>query len=120
MTKKILIVDDSPVEIQLMKEILLKQNYEVVTCGASKQTISIAEQNSIDLILLDIVMPEADGYKVIRKLKANEKTKEIPVIFVSSKNIDFDILWGKKQGAIDYVTKPIDKAALIKAVEENI
>ncbi|MDI9347558.1 MAG: response regulator [Methylacidiphilales bacterium] len=116
--KKILLIDDSQLEIQYLTEILNKENYSISVCTDPTLAVEKATEILPDLILLDIIMPQTDGYKTIRKLKSQESTKNIPVIFVSSKNLDFDKFWGKKQGASEYVTKPINQDQLLNAIKK--
>ncbi|MCG8568762.1 MAG: response regulator [Spirochaetes bacterium] len=118
--KKILIVDDVPTNIKILND-LLKDNYKVSAATNGEDALTIAKsENPPDLILLDIMMPEMDGYEVCSRLKKDEKTNKIPVIFVSTKDEIDDKLDGYESGGINYITKPIDPDFLIKTVEEAI
>jgi len=114
----ILIVDDQPVNIQVLAA-LLKDEYLIQVASSGAKALEIAQGvNPPTLILLDIQMPEIDGYEVCRKLKSNERTSHIPVIFVTARDSGGDEEEGLKLGAIDYVTKPI-QPAIVKARIRN-
>lgn len=118
--KKILIIDDSVAESHILKEMLEKKEYDVQICLKSEEAESTAIDFSPKIILLDVIMPALDGYQVIRNMKANSKLKDIPVIFISSKSMEFDIVWGKRQGAAEYFGKPVEKEDLFRAIEKHI
>jgi diguanylate cyclase (GGDEF)-like protein len=113
----ILIVDDSPLNIELLAELLSEEN-EVIFATSGAEALSLAEIQSPDLILLDVVMPDMDGYQVCEALKGNPLTKAIPVIFVSGMNQEADEKRGLEVGAIDYIFKPI-RAAVVRARVRN-
>lgn len=101
----ILIVDDEMMNISILKDELSK-HYEIVVAKSGTQAFSRLEANHVDLILLDIMMPDMDGYEVCQKLKESQKTRSIPVIFITAKNEDEDEEKGLKMGAVDYIRKP--------------
>jgi twitching motility two-component system response regulator PilH len=114
--KKVLIVDDSPSQVRLMQGLLETEGYEGVGLNDPKlieQTITTEAPN---VILLDVVMPERNGFQVCRELKNNTKFNSIPVILVTSKDTPSDRYWGEQQGADGYVTKPFTREELIRAV----
>jgi sigma-B regulation protein RsbU (phosphoserine phosphatase) len=118
--KKILVVDDEPLNINILVE-LLKENYKMMAAKSGAQALKAARSsNKPDLILLDIMMPEMDGYEVCRQLKADENTKDIPVIFVSAMSEALDETKGFDVGAIDYITKPISPKTLEARVETHL
>ena len=103
---RILIVDDEKMNLKVLAD-LLKDDYTLVLAGNGKQALHFALMTPPpDLILLDVIMPELGGYDVIRKLKANDKTKDIPVIFITALNSVEDETTGLKLGALDYIAKP--------------
>ena len=105
--QKILIVDDERLNITVLND-LLKSDYKIMAAISGKQALKAAQsENPPDLILLDIMMPEMDGYEVCSILKANEKTKDIPVMFVTAMGQTSDETKGLEVGAVDYLTKPI-------------
>lgn len=113
---KILVVDDSQTELFSLKELLGKQGYQVIWATNGKDAIVIAEQEKPDLILMDVIMPELNGFQATRKLQKNPLTKHIPVIMITTKNQDADKIWGLRQGAREYLTKPLDTKQLLKTV----
>ena len=105
----ILVVDDMTTTLLLLHD-LLKDTYEVKIAKSGTKALEILESpNDIDLILLDVEMPDINGYEVCKILKNNEQTKNIPVIFVTARNSEEDEEYGSNLGAIDYITKPFNK-----------
>lgn len=117
---KVLIVDDSNTEILRFTQILERDGHEVLTATSGEEGIELAGKELPDLVLMDIVMPGLNGFQATRQLTRNEKTKEIPVVIVTTKNQETDRVWGKRQGASAYLTKPVDEATLRDAVKELI
>ena len=116
--KRVLIVDDTPENICILVEIL-KDQYDVSVAINGQKALKIAAMNPpIDLILLDIMMPEMDGYEVFARLKANPKTANIPVIFVTALSAYENEAKGLEMGAVDYITKPFN-SALVRARVKN-
>ncbi len=104
---RILIVDDTPINIDVLNDVLSEYKRSVATNGA--KAIKIAEsQNPPDLILLDIMMPEMDGYEVCKRLKSNPQTKDIPIIFSTAMDEVQDRKRGYELGGVDYITKPFE------------
>ncbi len=116
----VLIVDDSPTEQHVMSRVLEKHGFETLLASDGEEAIAIAEQNRPDLILMDIVMPGMNGFQATRKLTRNPLTAEIPVVMISSKDQASDRAWGLRQGAVDYLTKPIDDKSLLAAVRARL
>lgn len=116
----ILVVDDTPDNLTLMSG-LLKDNYRVKIANNGARALKIAESDTPpDLILLDIMMPEMDGYEVCRRLKADSKTRDIPVIFLTAKTEVVDETHGFELGASDYITKPISPPIVLARVETHL
>ena len=116
--QKILVVDDSPLNTKIM-ETALSEDYDVLISHNGKEALSICNSNDPpDLVLLDIIMPEIDGYEICRRLNRGVKTKDIPVIFLTSLTASRDIEFGLTLGAIDYITKPFS-VPIIKAKIKN-
>jgi putative two-component system response regulator len=117
--RTILVVDDAPSNIDVVKSIL-SESYLVQAAVNGKIALKIAEKKSPDLILLDIIMPDMDGYEVCKALKANPETANIPVIFVTGKDQESDESMGLALGAIGYVTKPVDQMELKAKVADAL
>ncbi len=116
----ILIVDDVSDNIQVAMNILKEEGYRFSFAMNGEQALDLSTENSVDLILLDIMMPGIDGYQVCERLKSKEQTKDIPVIFLTAK-IDIDAInKGFKLGAVDYVTKPFHAEELIARVKSHL
>ena len=114
--KKILIVDDSPSDRQFLLEKLSRRGYVCVTAEGGDEAIAKSKSERPDLILMDIIMPGMNGYEATRVITRDEATRHIPVIVCTGKDQETDRLWGLRQGARDYVTKPIDLDALIEKI----
>ena len=106
---KILVVDDALTDRVNLQNILLDEGYQVVTASSGKEALELASADVPDLIFLDIVMEDMDGYQACRKLTTGDDTKHIPVVIVSANSQKVDKLWAQKQGARAYVTKPYTK-----------
>ena len=115
---KILIVDDSPAQLYSLSQLVERAGHEPITAESGEQAIELAADEHPAVILMDIVMPGMNGYQAKRRLGKSESTRHIPVIFVSSKSGDADRAWGMRQGAREYVTKPVDPNRLLAAISE--
>ena len=120
MTKKILFIEDDPVVRENTAELLELANYEVITAANGKIGVGLAKKHIPDIIICDILMPELDGYGVLKVLSQNEKTKHIPFIYLSAKTERQDVRKGMDMGADDYITKPFEEAELISAIESRL
>lgn len=118
--KKILIVDDSLAEVKLIQSVLQQAGYWPVALQDPRQIEAMVAAERPNLILLDVVMPERNGFQACRELKGNAEFKGIPVVIVSSKNTDSDKFWAQQQGADGYVIKPFTPAELLGAVQRFV
>jgi twitching motility two-component system response regulator PilH len=114
--KKILIVDDSATERYFFMETLSKQGYECITAQNGDEAIEKSKSEKPDVILMDVVMPGVDGYKATRTIANDEATKHIPVIICTSRHQETDRVWGLRQGARDFLVKPVKARELIEKV----
>lgn len=118
--EEILIVDDMPANIQMLSLILKDRGYKVRTALAGKLALQSVRDNPPDLILLDINMPEMDGFEVCRQLKSDERSKEIPVIFISSLSVTTDKVNAFQAGGVDYVEKPFQLEEVFARIETHL
>jgi len=116
----ILIVDDNPLNLQFLGNILSRHEYAVGIAQDGKQALKFISTKLPDLILLDIMMPNLDGYEVCKKLKKDDYTKHIPIIFLTAKTEIKEIVKGFEAGAVDYVTKPFNSTELLARVRTHI
>ena len=105
--KRVLVVDDSPTERHAISEILRKAGFEVNTCDSGEEAVAQSKLLLPDLILMDVVMPGLNGFQATRVIARDEATKHIPVIICTTKNQETDKICGLRQGARDYVVKPV-------------
>jgi two-component system, sensor histidine kinase and response regulator len=117
---KILIIDDIASNIQVVANVLKKHNFNISYAQNGKTGIERAKQISFDLILLDIMMPEMDGYEVCARLKKDPKTKDVPVIFLTAKTTEDSLKKGFESGGVDFISKPFKTAELIARVNTHI
>ncbi len=115
--RKIMVVDDSPTERAFMDNLLKKKGYEVVLVESGEAAIEKAKSELPDLILMDVVMPGLNGFQATRAITREESTKHIPVIICTTKDQETDKIWGLRQGAKDYVTKPVNEAELLEKIK---
>jgi twitching motility two-component system response regulator PilH len=113
----ILVVDDSPTEQYVLKGILEGAGYGVVTASDGEGGIEQARNSKPDLILMDVVMPGMNGFQATRKLSRDPETSEIPIIMVTTKGQETDRTWGMRQGAKDYLVKPVLAAELLGKIQ---
>jgi twitching motility two-component system response regulator PilH len=114
--KNILIVDDSATDRQFLSELLVKNGYKVSTADSAEDALAKVKQQRPDLVLMDVVMPGQNGFQATRMLTRDDSTKHIPVIICTSKAQETDKVWGMRQGARDYIVKPINQADLLAKI----
>lgn len=114
---KVLIVDDSPTEVHVLKGILEKGGHAVSSADNAEDGIKAAKAAKPDVILMDVVMPGMNGFQATRALTKDPDTQHIPIIIVTTKDQETDRVWGLRQGAKDYVTKPVDGPDLLAKVK---
>ena len=112
----ILIVDDSPSEVLMLSDIVRRGGHRVSTASTAIEGIELARETRPDLILMDVVMPEMNGFQATRSLSRDPDTARIPVIIVTSKTMETDRAWGMRQGARDFVMKPVRDRDLLERI----
>jgi twitching motility two-component system response regulator PilH len=116
----ILIVDDSPTEMHVLKSMLEKNGYQTITATSGEQGVEVAKTEKPDLVLMDVVMPGLNGFQATRQLTKGTDTATIPVIICTTKDQETDRVWGMRQGAKDYVTKPVVEGDLIGKIKSAL
>jgi twitching motility two-component system response regulator PilH len=114
--KSILVVDDSPTDRKHLTDMLAKSGYKVSSAASAEEALAKVKQSKPDLVLMDVVMPGENGFQATRILANDEATKHIPIIICSTKGQDTDRVWGMRQGAKDYIVKPIKQADLLAKI----
>ncbi|NIR59831.1 MAG: response regulator [Gammaproteobacteria bacterium] len=114
---RILIVDDSPTEVHILKTMLEKAGFEILVAETGEQGVEVAKAERPDCVLMDIVLPGLNGFQATRQLTKAQETAEIPVIMVTNKDQETDKVWGLRQGAKDYITKPVQEGELVEKVQ---
>lgn len=114
--KKILIVDDSPTERHFLGELLTKNGFQIMTLESGEEAVARTKEIMPDLILMDVVMPGMNGFQATRTITRDDATKNIPIIMCTSKNQETDMVWAKRQGATEYVVKPVDPQELLNKI----
>lgn len=113
----VLIVDDSPTEVHVLQAVLEKHGHETIAAADGQEGLTLAREKHPDLILMDVVMPGLNGYQATRQLARDPATSSIPVIIVTTKGHETDRIWGMRQGAVDYIVKPVDTTDLVQKAE---
>jgi twitching motility two-component system response regulator PilH len=114
--QNILVVDDSPTDRQHLTEMLSKSGYKVSSAASAEEALAKVKQLKPDLVLMDVVMPGQNGFQATRTLANDEATRNIPVIICSTKGQETDKVWGLRQGAKDYIVKPVKQADLLAKI----
>jgi len=117
---RILIVDDSPSQLLGLKRLVEKMGHEALTAEDGAAGVEAAKRELPDLVLMDVVMPNLNGFQATRSITKEPTTAHIPVILVTTKDQDTDRVWGMRQGARAFVTKPVNEAELTQAVKEAL
>jgi twitching motility two-component system response regulator PilH len=117
MARKVLIVDDAQVDRQNLERIVADAGYLTLTAESGQQAIDRAKRDKPDLILMDVNMPDMDGFAATRQLKGDAATKDIPVVFVTGKNQKADMAWGQMLGARGYVAKPYSREQILEQIK---
>ncbi|HEX6945304.1 MAG TPA: response regulator [Casimicrobiaceae bacterium] len=113
----ILVVDDSPTEVHVIRKALEKHGFQTAAAADGAEGIRLAKQMKPDLIFMDIVMPGVHGFQATRTLANDPETRRIPVIMVTSKSQETDRIWGMRQGAVDYLVKPVSAEMLVEKAQ---
>lgn len=113
----ILIVDDSPTELHLFRNMLEKNGFQTLVADSGEEGIRQARSSHPDCILMDVVMPGINGFQATRKLTRDPATANIPVIMITTKDQETDKIWGMRQGAVEYLVKPVSEKELVARIK---
>ena len=113
---RILIIDDSPTDTRVFTTVLEKNGHEVLSAGSAEDGIEVCKRELPDLVLMDVILPGMNGFQATRSLSKDPATSGIPIIIVSTKNMETDRVWGLRQGAKDYLVKPPSERELINRI----
>ena len=114
--QKILVVDDSPTERYFLSDILIKNGFSVSTAENGEEALLKVKADRPQLILMDVVMPGQNGFQVTRAISRNPETQDVPIIICTSKGQETDRIWGLRQGARDYIVKPVNRDELLAKI----
>lgn len=115
--RKILVVDDDPTMVKLINVNLKLNNYSVIEATSGEQALEVLSKEPLDLVVLDIMMPGVDGWEVLRRIRGSSETQEMPVILVTAKTQDSDVIRGWELGADEYVIKPFNPLLLVEVIK---
>jgi CheY-like chemotaxis protein len=117
MSRRILVVDDNLDSVAIIRRILETQHYDVLAATGGSEALELLRQGKVDLVLLDIMMPEMSGLEVLQRIKGDAATQHLPVILVTAKTHDDDVLGGYQYGADYYITKPFTRKQLLYGID---
>jgi twitching motility two-component system response regulator PilH len=115
--QRVLIVDDSKTELMFLTDLLQKNGFSVRTAQGADDAFKRLAEEKPDLILMDVVMPGQNGFQLTRAISRTPEYADVPIIMCTSKNLETDRVWGMRQGARDYITKPVDEADLMSKIK---
>lgn len=113
----ILIVDDSPTEVYVLANMVEKRGHQTSTANSGEEGVTKAKAEKPDLVLMDVVMPGLNGFQATRQINRDPETGDIPIIIVTTKDQETDRVWGLRQGARDYITKPFSEEELLQKID---
>ena len=116
--KRILVVDDSATDRAVLSDCLTQAGYQVSSAQTGDEAITKCRDERPDLVLMDVVMPGTNGFQAPRAITRDEVTRAIPIILCTSKSMKTDQVWGMRQGAVDYITKPVDQTKLLERISQ--
>ncbi len=114
---RVMVVDDSPTDMEFLKQILTRAGHYVLEAASGQDALAMAKQQRPDCVVMDVVMPGMNGFQATRMLTRDPATASIPVIVVSSKSQETDRLWALRQGAREYIVKPVKEAELVGKIQ---
>ncbi|MGI9132465.1 MAG: response regulator [Rhodoferax sp.] len=115
--KRVLLVDDSKTELMFLTDLMQRNGFAVRTAQNADEAMKRLAEEKPDLILMDVVMPGQNGFQLTRSINRTAQYADVPIILCTSKSLETDRVWGMRQGARDYVTKPVDAAELLAKIK---
>lgn len=116
----ILLIEDSATDAHAYSTVLRANGHDVLTATTGEEGMALAQKNNPDLIIMDIVMPGLNGFQATRELRGQQETSDIPIIMMSTKDQETDRIWGLRQGAFEYLVKPVKKRLLLQCVDSAL
>ena len=116
----ILIIDDSPTDVKVLTTALEKAGHKVTAVADAEKGINTAKREQPDLVLMDVIMPGMNGFQATRTLSKDPETSSIPVVIVTTKTMETDRMWGMRQGARDFLTKPVSEKDLLANIRKHV
>lgn len=113
----ILIIDDSPTDVRVFTTLLEKNGHRVSSAGSAEEGIALAKRERPDLVIMDVIMPGMNGFQATRTLSREAETSAIPVLIVTTKSMETDRVWGLRQGAKDFLVKPVAEQELLAHIQ---
>src|SRR5687768_9639080 len=113
---RILLIEDSPTDTAVLTQLLQRNGHQVLAAGSAEDGIEVCKRELPDLVLMDVILPGMNGFQATRSLSKDPNTSSIPIIIVSTKNMETDRVWGLRQGAKDYLVKPPSERELITRI----
>jgi len=117
---RILIIDDSPTDVHIFSSLLEKAGHQVSSASTAEEGMLMVKREHPDLVIMDVVMPGMSGFQATRQLSHDAETSDIPILIVTNKSMDVDKLWGLRQGAKDYLSKPVHGTELLSRINNLV
>jgi twitching motility two-component system response regulator PilH len=114
----ILIIDDSPTDIRVFTTLLEKNGHKVSSAGSAEEGIALAKRERPDLVIMDVIMPGMNGFQATRMLSRDADTSAIPILIITTKSMETDRVWGIRQGAKDFMVKPVAESELLGRIQK--
>ncbi|NII11989.1 response regulator [Oleiagrimonas sp. C23AA] len=114
----ILIIDDSPTDVRVFTTLLEKSGYQISTAGNGEDGVELVKKLKPDLVIMDVIMPGMNGFQATRTLSRDPETAKVPVLIITTKSMETDRVWGLRQGARDFITKPVSEKDLLTRIQK--
>ena len=115
---RILLIEDSPTDVAVLSQLLQRNGHQVLTSGSAEEGIEVCKRELPDLVLMDVVLPGMNGFQATRTLTRDPVTKAVPIVMITTKSMETDRVWGLRQGARAFITKPVNEKELLACINE--